>query len=36
LKEKLKDKEINRLVDEYYALDFEDTIGELKTKFKYT
>ncbi|KAI8086583.1 KRI1-like family C-terminal-domain-containing protein, partial [Halteromyces radiatus] len=36
-KPKPKDAEYNKLVDDYYALDFEDVIGgDLPTRFKYT
>lgn len=36
LKKKIDDKEIQKLVDEYYDLDFEDVIaGGIKTKYKY-
>ncbi|KAI8343068.1 KRI1-like family C-terminal-domain-containing protein [Chlamydoabsidia padenii] len=32
-----KDAEYNKLMDEYYALDFEDVVGgDLPTRFKYT
>ena len=36
LKSIVNDDLINKLVDEYYSLDFEDIIaGGIKTKFKY-
>lgn len=36
LKNKVKDKELNKLIDDYYALDFEDVIaGGIKTRFQY-
>lgn len=36
LKNKVKDNELKKLVDDYYQLDFEDVIaGGLKTRFKY-
>ena len=36
LKEQVQDTELQKLVDEYYDLDFEDVIaGGIKTKFKY-
>lgn len=35
LKNIVDDEELKKLVDEYYALDFEDIIaGGIKTKFK--
>lgn len=35
LKDFVQDEEIQKLVDEYYGLDFEDIIaGNIKTKFK--
>jgi protein KRI1 len=32
----LLEKARQAMMDEYYKLDFEDTIGDLKTRFKYT
>ncbi|CAO3639017.1 unnamed protein product [Cunninghamella blakesleeana] len=31
----IKDKEYNKLMDEYYSLDFEDVIGDIATRYKY-
>jgi protein KRI1 len=33
LKELHQDEELNKLIDEYYQLDFEDIVGGLKTRF---
>ena len=33
---KNRDKELDALVDQYYALDFEDLVQGQKTRFKYT
>lgn len=30
-----KRAEVQKLLEEYYALDYEDTVGGLRTRFRY-